>query len=73
MRHASSAVSPDVVLYKCGRGGRDASTARYRGTALAQRPLRRVENMKYGVAWLLGVPTSLIALGFIANQMGCGF
>ena len=29
--------------------------------------------MKYGVAWLLGVPTSLIALWFVANQMGCGF
>jgi hypothetical protein len=28
--------------------------------------------MKYGVAWLLGVPTSLIALWFVANQMGCG-
>jgi hypothetical protein len=28
--------------------------------------------MKYGVAWLLGVPVSLIALWFVANQMGCG-
>lgn len=28
--------------------------------------------MKYGVAWLLGVPFSLIALWFLANQMGCG-
>jgi hypothetical protein len=28
--------------------------------------------MKYGVAWLLGVPFSLIVLWFIANQMGCG-
>ena len=28
--------------------------------------------MKYGVAWLLGVPVSIIALWFIANQMGCG-
>ena len=27
----------------------------------------------YGVAWLLGVPTSLIVLWFLANQMGCGF
>jgi len=32
---------------------------------------RRAE-MKYGVAWLLGVPVSIIALWFIANQMGCG-
>jgi hypothetical protein len=29
--------------------------------------------MKYGVAWLLGVPFSVIALWFVANQMGCGF
>ena len=29
--------------------------------------------MKYGVAWFLGVPVSLIALWFVANQMGCGF
>ena len=29
--------------------------------------------MKYGVAWLLGVPFSLIVVWFIANQMGCGF
>jgi hypothetical protein len=29
--------------------------------------------MKYGVAWMLGVPGSLVALWFIANQMGCGF
>ena len=28
--------------------------------------------MKYGVAWLLGVPVSIIALWFVANQMGCG-
>jgi hypothetical protein len=28
--------------------------------------------MKYGVAWLLGVPVSLIGLWFIANQVGCG-
>jgi hypothetical protein len=29
--------------------------------------------MKYGIAWLLGVPFSIIALWFLANQMGCGF
>ncbi len=29
--------------------------------------------MKYGVAWLLGVPVSLIALWFVVSQMGCGF
>jgi hypothetical protein len=28
--------------------------------------------MKYGIAWLLGVPVSLVALWFVANQMGCG-
>ena len=28
--------------------------------------------MKYGVAWLLGVPGSLVLLWFVANQMGCG-
>jgi len=28
--------------------------------------------MKYGIAWLLGVPFSLIVLWFLANQMGCG-
>jgi hypothetical protein len=34
--------------------------------------LREGPEMKYGVAWLLGVPVSLIALWFVANQMGCG-
>jgi hypothetical protein len=29
--------------------------------------------MKYGVAWLLGVPFSVSVLWFVANQMGCGF
>lgn len=29
--------------------------------------------MKYGVAWLLGVPFSIVALWFVVNQMGCGF
>jgi len=28
--------------------------------------------MKYGVAWLLGVPVSIIALWFVAGLMGCG-
>jgi hypothetical protein len=28
--------------------------------------------MKYGVAWLLGVPVTIVALWFVANQMGCG-
>lgn len=28
--------------------------------------------MKYGVAWLLGVPFSIVALWFVANQIGCG-
>jgi hypothetical protein len=34
---------------------------------------RAEEQMKYGIAWLLGVPTSIIVLWFLANQMGCGF
>ena len=29
--------------------------------------------MKYLFAWLVGVPTSLIVLWFVANQVGCGF
>jgi len=29
--------------------------------------------MKYGIAWMLGVPFSLIVLWFAANQVGCGF
>jgi hypothetical protein len=28
--------------------------------------------MKYFGAWLLGVPVSLIAMWFVANQAGCG-
>jgi hypothetical protein len=32
----------------------------------------RRDEMKYGVAWLLGVPVSIIALWFVASQMGCG-
>ena len=38
----------------------------------AEARLRR-PPMKYGVAWLLGVPFSLIVLWFAANQVGCGF
>ncbi len=29
--------------------------------------------MKYGMAWIVGVPTSIILLWFVANQVGCGF
>jgi hypothetical protein len=29
--------------------------------------------MKYGIAWLVGVPTSVILLWFVVNQVGCGF
>jgi hypothetical protein len=32
----------------------------------------REDGMKYGLAWLLGVPGSIVALWFVANQMGCG-
>ena len=28
--------------------------------------------MKYGFAWLLGVPFSLVVLWFLMNQIGCG-
>jgi hypothetical protein len=28
--------------------------------------------MKYGLAWLLGVPFSLVFLWFLMNQVGCG-
>ena len=28
--------------------------------------------MKYGIGWLLGLPISVIALWFFANQLGCG-
>jgi hypothetical protein len=30
-------------------------------------------TVKYGIAWLLGVPGSIILLWFLANQAGCGF
>jgi len=29
--------------------------------------------MKYGLAWLIGIPIPLILLWFFANQAGCGF
>jgi hypothetical protein len=29
--------------------------------------------MKYGLAWLIGIPIPLILLWFLANQAGCGF
>ena len=32
----------------------------------------REDGMKYGLAWLLGVPGSIVVLWFVANQMGCG-
>ena len=41
-----------------------------RRSAMSNHALEAV--MKYGVAWLLGVPMSLILLWFAANQMGCG-
>jgi hypothetical protein len=28
--------------------------------------------VKYGLAWLIGIPVPLILLWFIANQSGCG-
>lgn len=28
--------------------------------------------MRYVVAWLLGVPFSLVAIWFLASQAGCG-
>jgi hypothetical protein len=28
--------------------------------------------MKYGLAWLIGIPIPLILLWFFANQVGCG-
>jgi len=34
--------------------------------------VERSRVMKYGIAWLLGLPVSIIALWFVANQMGCG-
>jgi hypothetical protein len=33
---------------------------------------REEAAVKYGLAWLVGVPIPLILLWFIANQMGCG-
>jgi hypothetical protein len=30
------------------------------------------DDMKYGFAWLVGIPLPLIALWFFANQAGCG-
>jgi hypothetical protein len=41
--------------------------------SVAEGSPEEITNMKYGVAWLLGVPVSLIALWFVVNQMGCGF
>lgn len=29
--------------------------------------------MKYGLAWLIGIPIPLILVWFLANQAGCGF
>jgi hypothetical protein len=43
------------------------------GMQVAEGDVREITIMKYGVAWLLGVPVSIIALWFVVNQMGCGF
>jgi hypothetical protein len=40
---------------------------------VAEEKPEEITIMKYGAAWLLGVPVSIIALWFVANQMGCGF
>jgi hypothetical protein len=29
--------------------------------------------VKYGLAWLIGIPLPIIAVWFLANQAGCGF
>lgn len=29
--------------------------------------------MKYGLAWLIGIPVPIILVWFFANQAGCGF
>jgi hypothetical protein len=34
-------------------------------------PATEVE-MKYGIAWLLGVPTSVIILWFLVSHIACG-
>jgi len=33
---------------------------------------RKVDAMKYGLAWLLGVPFFLVFPWFVLNQVGCG-
>jgi hypothetical protein len=30
------------------------------------------DAMKYGLAWLVGVPFSLVFLWFVMNQVACG-
>jgi hypothetical protein len=37
------------------------------------RHLLRRHDVKYGLAWLIGIPIPLIAIWFLANQAGCGF
>jgi hypothetical protein len=32
---------------------------------------RKGPKMRYIIAWLLGVPTGLIVLWFLASQVGC--
>jgi hypothetical protein len=29
-------------------------------------------HVKYGLAWLIGIPIPLIVVWFFANQAGCG-
>jgi hypothetical protein len=43
------------------------------GMPIALGESEEITDMKYGAAWLLGVPVSIIALWFVVNQMGCGF
>jgi hypothetical protein len=33
---------------------------------------RKADAMKYGLAWLLGVPFFLVFLWVLMNQVGCG-
>lgn len=30
------------------------------------------DDMKYGLAWMVGIPLPLIALWFLVNHSGCG-
>jgi hypothetical protein len=66
-------ITASAVVHSNGDAGSPANALECMLQPFYYGIVERRDEMKYGVAWLLGVPVSIIALWFVVNQMGCGF